>query len=783
MARMSIAALRGRVQRSRKTALAVAITLVTVSVPYWEVLTGRRTAMYGDVNDFHVPAYVTAWRTIRAGQPPWWTQNVFAGHSMIGAAQYAVFYPFNAIFGWLDPVTAYRWWMLGHVWIAAAGAFAWSWYRWRSRPGAIVSGIAYALSGFAVLHLVHAPYIAAIAWLPYVFLGVDLVSERWTPPRAALVAVPLALIAVVGQPQLLWMALIGSAAYTLALVLAGARRWSAAGRTAGALACGLGIGAIQLLPLFAFSRTSLRPTLSMSASFDQSITPHHLLLLGFPYLFGGARTGLSFASPWLDSGIQHEVGSYLGITILAIAVAGVVALRRNRVVWAFVAVALVSLLIATGGTTAVGHWLYVALPGARWFRHWGRMLWLTNLAVAMLAGVGVRELLRAPWRVLVGITASAAALVLFALTLPHVDALKKVLAAGTAGAVARALPVVLLLSLAAAVAVAVVHRRAGAAAIILVCAFDMVAFAYVAPWHGDSATPAGAHALYDASVPAVGAPYDATGGIDRWASDSYAFRSISLAKNMLGVNGYDPLMQKEWAQTAGNWRYDGYPTRADLWELGWTSDVLRVSTLVLSNKVVPLDKTWRRAAAVSGTDFTRWVRAPRLADAYLVGAVDLAPLAEIRSQLLNPYANLRATAYVERRTPAMAQLGEPGAAGRVVSADLLESGKIVVDARRDGLLVLSQDWEAGWHATVDGRSVPVLRVNGLVIGLTVPRGRHVVRLAFQPPRLQLGTVITLLGVLALFLAAPLVSLARRVLRSFGRSGTLRPWPNRGTSNA
>jgi hypothetical protein len=43
------------------------------------------------VNDFHVPAYVTAWRTIRAGRPPWWTQNVFAGHSMIGAAQYAVF--------------------------------------------------------------------------------------------------------------------------------------------------------------------------------------------------------------------------------------------------------------------------------------------------------------------------------------------------------------------------------------------------------------------------------------------------------------------------------------------------------------------------------------------------------------------------------------------------------------------------------------------------------------------------------------------------------------------
>ena len=123
--------------------------------------------MYGDVNDFHVPIYTTVWRTIRAGHWPWWTQNAFGGHSMVGAAQYAVFYPFNAVFGWLDPPTAYRWWMLGHIWIAAAGAFAWSWRRWRSRPGALVSGVAYALNGFAVLHLIHPSFLAAVAWLPF----------------------------------------------------------------------------------------------------------------------------------------------------------------------------------------------------------------------------------------------------------------------------------------------------------------------------------------------------------------------------------------------------------------------------------------------------------------------------------------------------------------------------------------------------------------------------------------------------------------------------------------
>jgi hypothetical protein len=757
---MSIADVRDQVQRERKTILAIAITLVTATVPYWDVLTGRHSAMYGDVNDFHVPIYTTVWRTIRAGHWPWWTQNVFGGHSMVGAAQYAVFYPFNAIFGWLDPPTAYRWWMLGHVWLAAAGAFAWSWHRWRSRPGAIVTGIAYALNGFAVLHLVHPSFLAAVAWLPFAFLGVDLVSERWSWARAALVAAPIALIAFLGQPQLVWMATLGCAIYAAALLFLRDRSVAATGRVAGALACGIGIGAIQLLPLLDFSRTSVRPALSMTGSFEHSVTPHQLLLLGFPYLFGGASHGSSFAARWTGGDLQQEVGNYFGITILAAAVVGVVVLRRNRVVQALLAMTLFAVLIALGGSTPFGHLAYLVVPGANEFRSWGRTLWLANLAVSMLAGVGVREVLRAPQRVGARVAIAAAGLAVFVLAMPHVGALRGILATGSPGTIARWAPVVLLLGLAGAVALAAVDRQAGVVAVLVVCAIDMVGFANYAPWYGASRSSAVVETLYDSSPPTFGAPYDASGGIDRWVSDSYVFRSLSLAKNLLGVNGYDPLLQKDWAETAGGWRYDGDPARGDLWQPGWTSDVLRVSTLVLSKAEVPTDRSWHRDGRVAGSDFTRWIRTPRLDDAYLVGAVDLAPLIQVQSQLRNPHANLRSSAYVENRTRAMSDLTEPGRAGTVESADLLGSGRVVVSARRDAFLVVSEDWERGWHATVDGHPVPVLRTNGLVIGVTVPRGHHVVKFAFTPPGLRLGALIALLAVLALFLAAPLVSLRR-----------------------
>jgi hypothetical protein len=530
--------------------------------------------------------------------------------------------------------------------------------------------------------------------------------------------------------------------------------------------------------LLAFSRTSVRPALSTTASFEHSVTPHHLLTLGFPYLFGGASHGASFAAPWTGGDLQQEVGNYLGIAILAAAVVGVIALRRNRVVQALLVMTLFAVVFGMGDSTPFGRIAHVIVPGAKEFRSWGRTLWLANLAVAMLAGAGVREMLRAPQRVWVHLVEAAGGLAILVTVLPHIASIGRLMAPGTPGTIARWTPIGFLLCLAGAVAIAAMHRQAGVIAILVVCALDLFSFAYYAPWYRASSNREEVNALYDSSPPVFGAPYDAPGGIDRWVSDTYTFRSLSLAKNLLGVNGYDPLLQKDWAESAGGWRYDGDPARDDLWQPGWASDVLRVSTLVLTDAAKPTDPTWRRDGFVPG-GFTRWVRTPRLDDAYLVGAVDLGTLAQVQSQLRNPHADLRTSAWVERRTPAMEHLTEPGRAGTVESADLLDSGRIVVNAERDALLVLSQDWEQGWHATVDGKPVPVLRTNGLVIGVTVPRGHHVVKIAFTPPGLERGALVALLAVLALFLAAPAVALVQRIRRS----GTLRRWPNREQSHA
>jgi len=74
------------------------------------------------------------------------------------------------------------------------------------------------------------------------------------------------------------------------------------------------------------------------------------------------------------------------------------------------------------------------------------------------------------------------------------------------------------------------------------------------------------------------------------------------------------------------------------------------------------------------------------------------------------------------------------------------------------LLVLSESFDEGWTATVDGRPVRVMRVNGDFLGCVVPAGTHQVALVFAPAHLAWGARVSL-G--ALFVAALLWGIGRR----------------------
>jgi hypothetical protein len=123
----------------------------------------------------------------------------------------------------------------------------------------------------------------------------------------------------------------------------------------------------------------------------------------------------------------------------------------------------------------------------------------------------------------------------------------------------------------------------------------------------------------------------------------------------------------------------------------------------------------------------------------------------------------RRVAVTERKLPGLPQAdgGETPAAGsaRLVS---YEPERVVArsSASRAGLLVLTDLHYPGWKATVDGRDVPIERVNYLLRGVPVSAGTHEVEFRYQPASFRAGWIISLLSAIAV-LAAGAVGLHNR----------------------
>ena len=65
------------------------------------------------------------------------------------------------------------------------------------------------------------------------------------------------------------------------------------------------------------------------------------------------------------------------------------------------------------------------------------------------------------------------------------------------------------------------------------------------------------------------------------------------------------------------------------------------------------------------------------------------------------------------------------------------------------MLVLSEIWDPGWRATVDGVPTDILRTNGIFMAVPLQPGDHEVVLRYLPPHFWLGVAITAAGALGL----------------------------------
>ncbi|GHA85654.1 YfhO family protein [Cognatilysobacter bugurensis] len=91
------------------------------------------------------------------------------------------------------------------------------------------------------------------------------------------------------------------------------------------------------------------------------------------------------------------------------------------------------------------------------------------------------------------------------------------------------------------------------------------------------------------------------------------------------------------------------------------------------------------------------------------------------------------------------------------------------EAAGDSVLVVSESYNAGWRAKIDGHAAPIVPVDGLILGVSVPAGTHEVTLQYRPRRFLLSLAAAALALLAV--GAMLIASGRRASRS--RAATLK----------
>jgi hypothetical protein len=150
--------------------------------------------------------------------------------------------------------------------------------------------------------------------------------------------------------------------------------------------------------------------------------------------------------------------------------------------------------------------------------------------------------------------------------------------------------------------------------------------------------------------------------------------------------------------------------------------------------------------AFQGPDYWVLVNSNALDRTFVPRRVEVAPESGDRLQkLASPQFDPREVAYLEERVdlPALCR-------GRAEIANEIPT-RVTVTLRMEtrGLVVLADLWDKGWRATLNGKPMPILRVNHALRAVVVPAGTGTLEFRYAPASFAWGLRLAALGACAL----------------------------------
>ncbi len=375
--------------------VAMAVLLLLPVLFFYPVLTKGLLLAPGDGWTANLGLRILLGQMIAAGQLPLWNPYIFAGMPFLATIYPGVLYLPNWIFAVLTPLAAMNTVVITTFHLAAIGAYLYVRAIGCRREAALVSGIAFGLGGYLVAHLGQTSHIAAAAWLPWVVLAVEKLYQRLTWRWVTIGSIIIAVQLFAGVPQMNFYTAQLWAGYVLFATFVRAekgRRWQFLARSAAMAVCGLLLSCVQLFPLRELLPSSARGGIDYEFFASFSLPPGQSLNLVFPYFFGGALTQ-PYKMPYWGAEGTAEMFGYAGLLTLLLAAVAVFKMRGDKLVKFWALAAVLALLLAFGGFLPFGiHKLIFHIPVFNLFRVAARNLLIVNLALAVLAGLGVNKL-------------------------------------------------------------------------------------------------------------------------------------------------------------------------------------------------------------------------------------------------------------------------------------------------------------------------------------------------------------------------------------------------------
>ena len=385
----------------RRIAVAIVpyvVLLAGVVVFHRQVLFTADAVIPWDFRYFHFPNAAFIADALAEGRLPLWDPFTYCGRPFFADIQMQAFYPpllataaLSNQIGQESLFFLLELDLIAHIFVAGVLAFLLLRELGLRPPAAVLGAIVFELGGFFASQTQHLVHTNAASWLPLAWLGVVMLSSKFTWRRTALVALAFAMSFLAGYPPVT-IVVIGSS-LLLAAVLFVLRRMPAValGAVGLAIVWGLLLAAIQFLPALQLNSMSIGQYRTDFLGTGGGLPPASLVSLVAPNYYGIFNLE-TYRAPYQLTFLY--VYCSIGGLILAVLAPFVVRDWRSR---AFGIMTFLSVLWMLGDSTPVGVAVYKMLPSQlKNSMHPEYAMCAFGLSMAVLAALATDRIFRKP---------------------------------------------------------------------------------------------------------------------------------------------------------------------------------------------------------------------------------------------------------------------------------------------------------------------------------------------------------------------------------------------------